>query len=87
MTHSVGRGQSGVASLAWGCEGYRLVAAEASGPGQVLELALAKSLPHSQRIVHHPDPVPGDLHALQPELHLLQVRSVLCMLIASPVSA
>ena len=33
--------------------GYRLVAAEAGSAAQVLELALAKSLPASHRIVHY----------------------------------
>ena len=72
-----------MAALAWGCSGYRLVAAEAGSAAQVLELTLAKSLPNSHRIVHAAGGEAGAGDAARrgalPEVHLLQVRS-LCAL-------
>ena len=55
--------QNGVAAMAWGCAGYRLVLAEAGMAAQVLELSLAKSPRGSHRILH-----PSFAHDL-PGLH------------------
>ena len=65
--------QNGVAAMAWGACGYRLVLAEAGMSAQVLELTLAKSLTGSHRIVHHPLPRPNQARGPPPEVHLLQV--------------
>ena len=64
--------QNGVAAMAWGCAGYRLVLAEAGMAAQVLELSLAKSPRGSHRILHPSlaqaapgRPPPSEIHILQ----------------------
>lgn len=79
--------------MAWGAAGYRLVLAEAGSAAQVLELALAKALAGSHRIISRAgQPASASRPAAEaglrepaPEVHLLQARRVLlhaaCMLL------
>ena len=64
--------EGGVALMAWGLQGYRLVVAERSSTALVLEVTLAKSLPNSYRIVQPQDASEDSLRSL-PEIHFLQV--------------
>ena len=65
--------QNGVAAMAWGCAGYRLVLAEAGMAAQVLELSLAKSPRGSHRILHPSSAQPGPGRPPPSEIHILQV--------------
>lgn len=62
--------QNGVAAVAWGPQGYKMMVAEVGNAGQMLELGLAKSLRASHRIA-------ANRHASasfsSQEVHLLQV--------------
>ena len=61
--------QNGVAAVAWGPYGYKMMVAEVGSAAQVLELGLAKSLRSSHRIAAncHASALPNQ------EVHLLQV--------------
>lgn len=69
--------QNGVAAVAWGPWGYKMMVAEVGTSGQVLELGLAKSLRASHRIASKRSNASA-LYTSQ-EAHLLQVRlAMLC---------
>jgi hypothetical protein len=69
--------------MAWGAAGYRLVLAEAGSAAQVLELALAKALAGSHRIIARAGQpllsrsaaAEAGLREPAPEVHLLQARA------------
>ena len=72
--------QNGVAAMAWGAAGYRLVLAEAGSAAQVLELSLAKALVGSHRIISRSGAAAdGALREPPAEVHLLQVHSTACL--------
>lgn len=63
--------QNGIAAVAWGPWGYKMMVAEVGSAAQVLELGLAKSMRSSHRIAasrHASASSPNQ------EVHLLQVR-------------
>ena len=67
--------QNGVAAMAWGCSGYRLVLAEAGMAAQVLELSLAKSPRGSHRILHPSVSQAASGRPAPSEIHILQVST------------
>ena len=68
--------QNGVAAMAWGCSGYRLVLAEAGMAAQVLELSLAKSPRGSHRILHPSVSQAASGRPAPSEIHILQVSTL-----------
>ncbi|KAK9828450.1 hypothetical protein WJX72_000056 [[Myrmecia] bisecta] len=74
--------ESGVAAMAWGVQGYRLMVAESGSSAQLLELALAKSVVGSHRLMHHSEAASpqADLRQHHQEVHILQADDRLLLI-------
>ncbi|KAK9831279.1 hypothetical protein WJX74_010194 [Apatococcus lobatus] len=77
--------ENGLAAIAWSPHGYHLLMAEAGSAGQVLEVALARSLAGSHRVLQTSGPPPDG--RFPQEVYLLQAADRLLMITEASASA